>query len=291
MVVMMLMVVVMMLMVVAITVMIVMVMLMVVAIAVMIVVVFVIVAIAVMVVVMMLVIVVVMLCFLRKLLQHIRGGVAMLHGGKDLLTGQLVPGCGDQGGVIVSGTDQLHCLGKLFLGDAIGVAEDHGVCVLDLVSEELAEVLHIHLALVGIHNGGIVAKSNVLPCNPFHGTDHIAELAYTGGLDEDTIGSKLRKHLPESFGEISHQATTNTAGIHLGDLDACILQEAAVDTDLAELVFDEHQLLACVGFFDEFFNQRRFSRAQKAGENIDLRHTFISFDNRFVQKYIIARIF
>ena len=204
---------------------------------------------------------VVMLRFFSESLQHVCGGVAVLHGGKDLLTGKCVPGGGDQGGVIVLGTDQLHCLDKLFLGNTVGMAEDHGVGVLNLVAEKLTKILHVHLALVGIHHGGIVAKLHVLPCNAFHGTDHVTELAHAGGLDKDTVGSVLRQHLPQGLGEISHQATADTAGIHLGDLDARILQEAAIDTDLAELVLNEHQLLACIGFLDQFLYQRGFSRA------------------------------
>ena len=45
-----------------------------------------------------------------------------------------------------------------------------------------------------------------------------------------------------------------------------LLQKAAVDADLAELVLDEHDLLACKGLFDELLDKGGLTGAKEAGE-------------------------
>ena len=66
----------------------------------------------------------------------------------------------------------------------------------------------------------------------------------------------------------------DAAGVHLGDVDAGILQKAAVNADLAEFVFDQHNLFTLERFLDELFDQGRFACTQKAGENINFRYLF-----------------
>lgn len=51
-----------------------------------------------------------------------------------------------------------------------------------------------------------------------------------------------------------------------------VLEEAAVDGDLAELVFDQHDLFARVGLGDQFFDERGLAGAEKTGENINFCH-------------------
>ena len=78
---------------------------------------------------------------------------------------------------------------------------------------------------------------------------------------------------------------------HLGDLDAGLLQKAAVDVDLAEFVLDQHELFAAVGFRDQLFDERGLAGAQKAGENVNFRHKkYASFFFIDFQTYIISRI-
>ena len=76
----------------------------------------------------------------------------------------------------------------------------------------------------------------------------------------------------QSLLEVAHQAAADAAGVHLGDLDAGLLEKAAVDADLTEFVFDEHQLFAAVGLGDELADQSGFTGSQKAGEDIDFGH-------------------
>ena len=80
--------------------------------------------------------------------------VPLFHDGKELLTGKLGNGSGDDLGSGVEASDQLNIIIYLFLiRDDIGTAEYHGTCILNLVVEELTKVLHVHPALIGIHYG------------------------------------------------------------------------------------------------------------------------------------------
>ena len=203
--------------------------------------------------------------------------VLLLHHVQDLLSGDGVPRSGDDGGhgvVLPQHGGHLIELGFLHAG---GAAEDDGAGVLDLVVEELAEVFHIHLALVGVHHGGKAVEGGVVGLNVTYGADHVGQLAHAGGLDKDAVGMIFVQRLAQRLAEIAHQAAADAAGVHLGDVDAGLLQKTAVDADLAELILDEHQLFTLVGFRDELFDQRGFARAEKSGENVDLRHGVPSF--------------
>ena len=77
-----------------------------------------------------------------------------------------------------------------------------------------------------------------------------------------------KRKLTEQLAALAADAT----GVHLVDLHAGVLEEAAVDGDLAELVFDQHDLFARVGLGDQLFDERRFAGAEKTGENINFCH-------------------
>ena len=64
----------------------------------------------------------------------------------------------------------------------------------------------------------------------------------------------LLHDLVQGLAEVPHQGAADAAGVHLGDLDAGLLEEAAVNADLAELVFDQHDLLALQGVLQQLFN-------------------------------------
>ena len=73
--------------------------------------------------------------------------------------------------------------------------------------------------------------------------------------------------------EITNEAAADAAGIHLRDLDACFLQESAVDTDLTELVLDEHDLLSVISVRDELLDKSSLTGTQESGENVYLCHS------------------
>ena len=100
--------------------------------------------------------------------------------------------------------------------------------------------------------------------------------AHAGGLDDDAVGVVLLHHLLQGGAEVAHQRAADAAGVQLVDLDAAFLQKAAVNADLAELVLDQHHLLAGKGLFDELFDQGSFTGTKEAGENIDFGHDSIA---------------
>ena len=107
-----------------------------------------------------------------------------------------------------------------------------------------------------------------------HRADHITQLADTGGLNEYSVRMELIQHLFQSLAKVTYQTAADTAGIHLGDLNAGILQKTAVNGDFAEFVFNQHKLLACESFLDQLFDQSCLSGSQKTGKNIYFCHDF-----------------
>ena len=195
------------------------------------------------------------------------------HGGQDHIAGDLIPGSGDDGGIGVVLLQKLHHFVQLLLGHVLRAGEDNGAGGLDLVVEELTEVLHIHLALLGVddgdgaaqhHGGGLVGVA--------HGAAHVAQLAHAGGLNDDAVGVILLHHIVEGFVKVAHQRAADAAGVHLVDLDAGILEKAAVDADLAEFVFNQHQLLALKGLLKQLLDEGGLARAEEAGNNVDSGH-------------------
>ena len=199
------------------------------------------------------------------------------HGLQDLLTGQVIPCGGHDGGGGVLFAQHCHGGGDLFLAGGLGAAEQDAACVADLVVVELAEVLHIHLDLVHVGHGDKAVQLHIqMLGHAFHSAGHVGELAHAGGLDHDAVGVVLLHHLLQGGAEVTHQRAADAAGVQLVDLDAAFLQKAAVNADLAELVLDQNDLLAGKGLFDELFDQRSLTGTQEAGENIDFGHDSIA---------------
>ena len=210
--------------------------------------------------------------FLGKGVQIGSEGGSLLHCGENLCAAEIVPRRGNDDRLGILFPQERYGVGDLLLGAGLGVAEDDSTCVLDLIVVELTEVLDIHLALVGVGNGSVAVQYHIVGEHGLHGADDVGELPHARGLNEDTIGSVFLYHLRQCFGEVAHQRTADAAGVHFVDGDACVLQEAAVDADLAEFVFDEDDFLSGVGFGQEFFDQGSLAGSQKAGEYINFGH-------------------
>ena len=200
-------------------------------------------------------------------------GAALLHRLHQLLAGQLRPRGRNDHGILVVFADHVDALVELFLRHAVGAAEDDGVGRLDLVIVELAEVLHIHLALRRVRHGHEIAELHVVGRDLAHGADDVGQLADAGRLDQDAVGRILRNDLLERAAEIAHQRAADAAGVHLRDLDARLLQKAAINANFAEFVLNEDELLAVIGFLDHFFDERRLASAEETGININFCHT------------------
>ena len=225
------------------------------------------------VVVMFVVVMVMMLVVLLQLGKLCCQSGLALHGLHQLLTGELGPGGGDNGSLVIVLPEHGNGSIQLCLGNGIGTGQNDGGSGFDLVVVELAEVLHIDLHLAGIHHRNGIAQRHIFADDLIHGADDIGQLANTGGLNEDPVGMVLRNHLLQRLAEVTHQTAADAAGVHFGDIDACILQEAAVNANFAKLIFNEHQFLTGIAFCDQLFDQRGLTGTQEAGENINFCHS------------------
>ena len=76
-------------------------------------------------------------------------------------------------------TQHLHSLLKLLLRHALGTAQYDGACVLYLVIEELAEVLHIHLAFLTVYDYQGAVDVNVhMASHILNSLHNVGQLAY-----------------------------------------------------------------------------------------------------------------
>ena len=128
-----------------------------------------------------------------------------------------------------------------------------------LVIKELAEILHIDFRFLRIDDGCKTVQLYIRKIEIFDGLNDVAELADTGWLDQNTVRMELLYDLFQRLAEITDQTAADAAGVHFIDLHAGILEETAVNADLAELVFNQHDLLTLVRLLDQLLDQRRLA--------------------------------
>ena len=80
----------------------------------------------------------------------------------------------------------------------------------------------------------------------------------------------LVNHLLQSLAKVSHQGAANASGIHLPNFNARLLQKTAVNSNFAELIFDEHQFLLAVAFGNHFADESRLPGSQETRVYINL---------------------
>ena len=184
---------------------------------------------------------------------HIGGCQRALDSLKDLCARQKLPGRRDDLRMVIDLADQVDNNIELLLLDSTGTGQDDRACVLDLVLVEFLEVLEVDLALGGVddrYGSGNFRALNALYCGYY-----VRELADAGGLDQYAVGIICVDHLAECGAEVAHEGTADTAGVHLRDLDACLLEEAAVDADLTEFVLDKDYLLLVVAVGEKLLDK------------------------------------
>ncbi len=218
-----------------------------------------------------------MLVLMHQLGKLLRQGGLTLHGGSQLLAGQLAPGGGDDDGLVIMLPEHGHGGIQLGLGNGIRPGQDNGGGGFHLVVVELAEVLHVDLDLARVHHGHGVAQGHLVVHDLLYGADHVGQLAHAGRLNEDPVGMVLLDDVGQSLAEVAHQGAADAAGVHLGDLNARILQKAAVNADLAELVLDQHDFLTLVGLGDQLLDEGSLAGSQEAGVNVNFCHKYLTF--------------
>ena len=148
--------------------------------------------------------------------------------------------------------------------------------MLNLVIKELAKVLHIHTALLGVdHNGG-ATKGGIGKLQPLHRTDHVAELTNARGLNQNAVGGVVGHYLFKGTAKVAHEAATDTARVHLVDRNAGLAEKAAVNTDLTKLILNENELFACIGLGNQLFDKCGLPRTEKTRKNVNLGHSITS---------------
>ena len=159
---------------------------------------------------------------------------------------------------------------QLLLANGIRPAEDDGGCRFNLVVIEFPEVAHIDLAFSRIGHCHGVTQLHLLICDLLHSGHHITELSHARGLNENPVGMILVNHLLQGFAKVSHQGAANASGIHRPNFNASLLEKTAIDSNFAELVFNEHQLLLAVAFGNHFADESRLSGSQETRVYINL---------------------
>ena len=152
------------------------------------------------------------------------------------------------------------------------MAEYDSLSVLDLIVEEFTEILHIHLALFCVDNGNCTVKRESLLACVFDSLYDVGELSYTRGFDENSVGREIVKYLFESNAEVSDKRAADASRIHFGDVYARFAEKCAVDTDLAEFVFDANYFFFTESLGNKLFNKSGLSRTEKSRKNISLGH-------------------
>ena len=220
---------------------------------------------------------VMMLMLLLQLCHLSSQSCLTFHGAEQLLSGQLPPGSGDDGSLSIVLPEHCYSSIQLCLRNGIGTGQDNGGSRFHLVVVKLAKVLHIDLDLACINHSNSIAQGYFLVGNLVHSADHIRQLADTGGLNHNPVRVVFRNDLGQCLAKVTHQRATDTSGVHLGNVDAGILQETAVNTDFAKFVFDQNQLLALVRFGNHFLDQGCLTGSQEAGIDIDFCHSSCTF--------------
>ena len=193
----------------------------------------------------MMLVVVMVLVFLFHCLKEFSLEIdGVLQNLKKLFTGERRQRRRDDGCLLIDLANQSNRLIDFLLIGDVRAREHNGLCILHLVVEEFAEVLHVELRLLHIDEGDRrVARDFKLLLDIRNRAQHIRELTDAGGLDNHAIRCILAQNFLQRGRKITDQGAADATGVHLPHFDAGVLQKAAVNADFTELVFNQHDLL------------------------------------------------
>ena len=228
---------------------------------------FVLIMLVVMVVMMMLVV-----RLMRDLLENLRNEVAAaFHGGEQLLAGQVLPRGGDDAGVLIQAAQHSNVLVEALLRALSRAGQQDGTGMRHLILEKLTEVLEVHLGLERVNNGYKAVQLN-LEVRVLYRSDNVRQLADAGRLDQDAVRMVLVHNIVQRLAEVANQRAADAACVHLVYNNAGILEEAAVNADLTELVLDQNNLLTLERIGQQTLDEGRLAGTQKTGNNINFSH-------------------
>ena len=139
----------------------------------------------------------VMLMLVLEMLHILCKRILLFHSGKDSLAVKLIPRSSNYNSALVIFSDNVKRLLKLCFLRCLCMRENDAGCVLDLIAEELAKVLHIHLAFICINNGGEAVKLRILAANGGGSLYNVGELTYARGFYNNSVGAIFLKHLAQ----------------------------------------------------------------------------------------------
>ena len=228
------------------------------------------------VVLIMLVVMVVMMMLVvrlvRDLLENLRNEVAAaFHGGEQLLAGQVLPRGGDDAGVLIQAAQHGNGLVEALLRALSRAGQQDGTGMRHLILEKLTEVLEVHLGLERVNNGYKAVQLD-LEVRVLYRSDNVRQLADAGRLDQDAVRMVLVHNIVQRLAEVANQRAADAACVHLVYNNAGILEEAAVNADLTELVLDQNNLLTLERIGQQTLDEGRLAGTQKTGNNINFSH-------------------
>ena len=173
-----------------------------------------------------LVMVMMMVVMLMGLLQKFAGKICFLifHNSFDLLRLQLFHRCSNDISILIEAADQLNGFLNFLLICHIGAAQNNSTRISNLIREKFSEISQVHFAFFHIRHCGITVELDLtFIFHVLHSLDHIGQLSYTGGFNNDAVRMVFLHHLHQRCTKITYQGTADAAGIHLADLNSCFL--------------------------------------------------------------------
>ena len=208
----------------------------------------------------------------RDLLENLSNEVAAaFHGGEQLLAGQVLPRGGDNAGVLIQAAQHSNDLVETLLRALSRAGQQDSTGMGHLILKEFTEVLEVHLSLERVNNRD-EAVQLYIEVRVLYSGDNVAQLANTGRLDQDAVRMVLVYNIVQSLAEVADQRAADAASVHLVDNNAGVLEETAVNADLAEFVLDQNNLLTLERIGQQTLDESRLAGTQKTGNNINFSH-------------------
>ena len=127
----------------------------------------------VMIVVMMLVVV----SFLFQMSEFCSDGILLLHGSKNLLTGNLLPRCRYNRCLLIVLTHQGNAGIQLVLRQSCCMTQNNRTGMFNLIVKKLTKILHVHLRLFRVYDCGKSVQLNFVVVQALYSENDIAEFA------------------------------------------------------------------------------------------------------------------
>ena len=153
------------------------------------------VAVLIVIVVMLVVVMMSVAMLVHKSLHIILKCTTVFHCKKDLLAVDIRPGsCNNNSFAVMLAYKLYRILASVSFCN-VGMREYNGSSIFNLITEKFSEILEVHFALACIHDRNGCIKLCILGLDTLYGLDNVGKLTYSGGLDNNSVGSIFYEHL------------------------------------------------------------------------------------------------